>query len=93
MSAATVTTIGQEIGKMNIDIAKLYYQITAFTVFILIVVVNCNFYLFNSTIIGWFTSIEAVHKVIDKVLIFFVLAIFPDCWQGYLQGVLKALGI
>jgi Na+-driven multidrug efflux pump len=50
-------------------------------------------YVFHNYIIRVFTNIEAVHTIFGDVIVLAALAALPDMWQGYLQGVIKALGI
>jgi Na+-driven multidrug efflux pump len=49
--------------------------------------------MFHNYIIRIFTNIEAVHEIFGNVIVLAVMAALPDMWQGYLQGVIKALGI
>lgn len=84
MNSATCTTMGQEIGREDISTAKQYYYITATISATLIVFVLVNFLYFHVTVFSWFTSIESVQESIIEVLPFYMCAILPDCWQGYM---------
>jgi MATE family multidrug resistance protein len=48
---------------------------------------------FAKPIVGAFTSKKEVQEKALDVLPWFCAAIFPDLWQGFIQGVIKALGI
>lgn len=52
-----------------------------------------SFYIFQNYIIKIFTNIIGVQDAFSSVIGLAVLAAFPDMWQGYLQGIIKALGI
>ena len=40
--------------------------------------------MFNVTVFAWFTNIEKVQDAIRSVLPYFMAALLPDCWQGYM---------
>jgi len=52
-----------------------------------------SFYIFHNSIIKLFTNIIGVQDAFASVIGLAVMATFPDMWQGYLQGIIKALGI
>ena len=52
-----------------------------------------SFYVFHGSIIKVFTNIIGVQDAFSGVIGLAVMATFPDMWQGYLQGIIKALGI
>ena len=59
----------------------------------LIAISTILLYLNIYTVIGLFTSIKTVEDVIITALPYFIVMSPLDCWQGYLSGPIKALGI
>ena len=59
---------------------------------IIVSAVSCLLF-FKHDLIGVFTNIDSVKEKCFEVIIFAACGTFPDLWQGYLQGTIKALGI
>ena len=93
LQQAATSCIGHEIGVANVTKAKKFYwvsqQVSACFIFGAVFIL----YMFHNYIIRIFTNIEAVHEIFGNVIVLAVMAALPDMWQGYLQGVIKALGI
>ena len=52
-----------------------------------------TFVIFEEWFYKLFTEDENTLKICHSVYILLALGMFPDMWQGYMQGVIKALGI
>ena len=85
--------MGPEIGRFDIDKAKEYMKVTSVVAFVLIALSLVIFILFAEPILSIFTKKPDVLKEALAILPWFCAAIFPDLWQGFIQGIIKALGI
>ena len=65
----------------------------SFCVFILIFAVQMLFWFGRGPIIRMFTNDPAVEELALKSIFIIVLAYVPDCIQGSIQGVIRALGV
>lgn len=93
LSTAACTTVGQQVGRGEIKKAKQYYHISRHIAFLIIVSAVTCLLTYRDSVIGLFTNIEGVKSKCFEVLIYAAIGTFPDLWQGFLQGTVKALGI
>lgn len=90
---AASSSIGQQIGKGDLEKARSYHlvlnQLCLFTFAVVLLLINLG----KRQIIELFTEdVEIVDLCADVITIAF-FGTFPDLWQGYAQGVVRALGI
>lgn len=90
---AATSTIGNKIGENNLSEAKEYYRVLNHVSFLIVSAVTIAFLLHQEYWVGLFTNIVEVKQCCTAVVGLAAGGIFPDLWQGYLQGVIKALGI
>lgn len=93
LNTSAAAHIGQQIGKQNVTKAKEYYKVTLWVSFIIISSIVLSIVVYAEEIISVFTNSDNVIKSCKSVIPLFVCGVFPDLWQGYIQGVIKALGI
>ena len=93
VQTAACSCIGQQIGRQNIQKAKEYMRVLNHTAFVLITASVLSLLIYKKQIIGIFTNIESVKEQCYAVIGIAAMGTFPDMWQGYLQGPVKALGI
>lgn len=93
LQTAAAATIGHEIGSQNIQKAKEYFKVTQIISGIAITITVMIFALFSKWFYRLFTEDEKTLEICNEVYILVCLGMFPDMWQGYMQGVIKALGI
>ena len=85
--------VGNAIGEENVSKAKEYMRVSHQLAIAVILVSTSLFFIFYPQIISVFTNNKSVQRAFQSIISFVVTSILPDMWQGYLQGVVKALGI
>lgn len=93
LNTAACTTVGQQIGRGEMQKAKEYYYISRHIAMSIIVIAVGILLTYKESLLQVFTNIESVKAKCDEVLIYAAIGTFPDLWQGFLQGTVKALGI
>ena len=80
LQQAASSNIGHEIGRQNIEKAKLYMSITNKVALLFIGSAVISFYIFHNSIIRVFTNILGVQDAFASVIGLAVMATFPDMW-------------
>ena len=61
--------------------------------FIIIALAISAFFTYKEYVLDVFTNIKSVKVKCNEVFLYAAIGMFPDLWQGFLQGTIKALGI
>ena len=93
LQQAACCNIGHQIGKNDTKEAKSYLKICNLVAFSFIFTACSLYYTFKNHLINVFTKDVGVQHQFDQVVLPAVLSLMPGMWQGYLQGVVKALGM
>jgi multidrug resistance protein, MATE family len=90
---AACALIGQQIGKGDVEKAKLYYNSIILITSIMLVHVAVGMYFFKEKIIGIFTTDPELSRLALSVIWLLSISSFPDGFKGMQKGVVRALGI
>ena len=91
---AATALIGNQIGAMNVDLAKKYTGVIAINGFIVVSIVSVCLFVFRFEIIKLFTSDETLTStVLTLIPITCGIFIYIDAPLTILQGCVRALGI
>lgn len=85
--------IGCEIGKQNISKAKEYFNLLNRVAFFVISLACLGVLIFKETIVKFYSKSEDVQKMTLDMIYLIIFTAFSDCYQGYVMGAIKGLGI
>jgi MATE family multidrug resistance protein len=90
---ASSANIGWAIGTGDIYKAKEYLYVSNWIAFVLSSVCTLIFLLFGKQMVMVFTSSESLIKICTNSLGLVSCGLWPDMWQCYMQGPVRALGL
>ena len=93
LEQASCTLIGRQIGKGDVQKAKLFYKSFQWITTCMVATTSILVYFLKERIISLFTTDTRIQKTATSVLWIISLSNFPDGYKGMLKGVVRALGL
>ena len=93
IQSAACAIIGEQIGANRVSVAKAYFKVMSWATLFLLFIIQITFYTFKHQIVAVFTTDPAVDELANKCFFIIMLAFLPDCIQGSIQGVIRALDV
>ena len=93
IQSAACALVGEQIGANQVVNARAYFKLMSFFVLGIILVVQAIFYFAKGPIVKLFTNDAAVEELAISCIYIVIIAFFPDCIQGSIQGVIRALNV
>lgn len=93
IASAATAIIGANIGANQVKTAWANFRVMSVVTMGFMLIIGAIFFFARGPLVRLFTNDEEVAALAESCMYLIVLAFFPDCVQGSIQGVIRALDL